>query len=53
MFETAVRILLGLQTDYTAELLEMSDAGDRAKVRGNGWEGWLETRAILNMEVKL
>jgi hypothetical protein len=52
LFESAVRILLGLQTDHGAELLEMSDAGDRAKVRMVGWEGWVETRAILNMELR-
>jgi hypothetical protein len=51
LFASALRVLLGLQTGHTAELLGLSDDGSRAKVKGDGWEGWVETRAILNMEL--
>ena len=49
LLESALRILLGIQTNWTTELVNISDDGQRCFVKHPGYMGWIQTSAILNL----
>jgi hypothetical protein len=51
LFETVLRIMVGLQTGWTATLLEVSTDGRQCKVQGEGWTGWVMSQAVLQLEL--
>lgn len=49
LLESALRILVGIQTNWNTELLEMSPDGRHCKLKHPGYIGWIMTDALLNL----
>lgn len=52
LFESALRIILGLQSNWSVELVGVSTDGHRCLLQHQGYKGWAQTSAILSMEAE-